>query len=71
MFHVEVWYKDNHFDSFDSVTSIEIAMGPSHRKLTDAEIKKLEFGSTKDIYVFNDKSHLIAANTLKRLSVSA
>lgn len=71
MFSVEVWYKDNTFDAFESVTSIEIATGPFHTPLTEDEIKNLEFGSSKDIYVFNDKSHLIAKNTTKRISISS
>lgn len=69
MFQIEVLFKDGTFNSFDSVTSIEIAMGPSHRKLFDDEIRNLEFGSSKDIYIFNGESHLIAANTLKYLRV--
>ena len=65
MFKVEIQYKDGASDTFDSVTS----MAPSYRKLTDDEIRTLKFGSSKDIYIFNEKSHLIAANTFKRLSV--
>ena len=71
MFTVEVWYKNDTLDTFDSVTSIEIACGPSHRPLTENEIKNLEFGSSKDIYVFNDKSHLIAKDTSKRITISS
>lgn len=71
MFTVEVWYKNDTFDTFDSVTSIEIASGPSHRPLTENEIKNLEFGSSADIYVFNDKSHLIAKDTSKRITISS
>ena len=71
MFNVQVWYKDNTYDEFESVTSVEIAAGPSHIPLTENEIKSLEFGSSKDIYVFNEKSHLIAKNTAKRISISS
>ena len=70
MFNVYVWYKDNSTDKFEAVTSIEIAIGPTHRTLTETEIKNLEFGSSRDIYVFNDESHLIAKDTFKRLSIS-
>jgi len=72
MFKILVSYKDKTFDEFDSVISIEVAMGPSHRKLTDKEILGLNFGSNKDIYVFTSesKNHLIAANTMKCLTVS-
>lgn len=69
MFKVEIQYKDGASDTFDSVTSIGISMAPSYRELTDDEIRTLKFGSSKDIYIFNEKSHLIAANTFKRLSV--
>lgn len=70
MFSVKVWYKNETYDSFDSVTSVEIADGPFHRELTENEIKNLEFGSSKDIYVFNDKSHIIAKDTFKRITIS-
>lgn len=70
MFTVSVWYKNDTYDTFESVTSIEIENGPFHRPLTDSEIKQLEFGSSKDIYIFNEKSHLIAKNTFKRITIS-
>lgn len=70
MFQIEIWYNDNTFDTFESVSSIEIAIGPTHRKLTSLDIKNIEFGSSKDIYIFNDKSHLIPASSFKRLTIS-
>ena len=70
MYTVTVWYNDNTFDSFESVTSVEIAIGPSHRPLTETDIKNLEnIGSKKDIYVFNSDRHLIRGGSFKRLTI--
>lgn len=66
-----VVYKSGRFDEFDNVKSVAVSLGPSKQVLSPQQIKELEMlNSQRDIYVFNDQSHLIDGGSIERITVS-